>query len=105
MKPKEDTLFEDKETIINHSEYHIGEWAEVYTTDKVVMRRFEKFCKDHPDYGKVIKDDKYSMTFSVHPKSASLYPFAPRKVTMSDKRKQELAEHMRTLREKQKTAE
>lgn len=101
MKFKEDCLFEDKETIINYCEYHIGEWAEVYTTDKVIMRRFEKFCKEHPEYGKLIKEDKYSMTFSVHPKSASLYPFAPRKFNMTEEKKEKLRQSMLQLREKQ----
>lgn len=100
MKPKYDTLFEDKETIINFSEYHLGAWAEVYTTDKVVMRRFEKFCKEHPDYGRLVKEDQYSMTFSVHPKSASLYPYAPRKNTLSEEHKKALAERMRAIRKK-----
>lgn len=101
MQPKIDMLAEDTETIINYSKYHIGEWAEVYTTDKVVMRRFEKFCNEHPEYGKLIKEDKYSMTFSVHPKSASLYPLAPRKIVLSEERRQELSDRLKRIRESQ----
>lgn len=89
---------EDTETIINYSKYHIGEWAEVYTTDKLVMKRFEKFINEHPDRGRLIKEDKYSMTFSVHPKCASLYPRAPKRVEMSEERKKILADRMRSLR-------
>lgn len=102
MKPKYDTMFEDRETVINYCQYHIGEWAEVYTTDKVIMRRYEKFCKEHPDYAKVIKEDKYSMTFSVHPKAVGLYPRAPKKSNMTEERKKELAEQMNSVRAKRK---
>lgn len=79
MTPKVDMLLEDTETVINYSKFQIGDWAEVYSTDKLVMKRFEKFCNEHPDYCKLIKEDKYSMTFSIDPKCASLYPKAPRK--------------------------
>ena len=98
---KVDMPIEDQETIINISKYHIGDWAEVYTTDKNVMKRFLKFCEKHSDYGKVIKDDKYSMTFSVHPKCASLYPYAPRKVVLTDEQLEERRERMRILRASQ----
>ena len=100
MIKKVDVLFEDQETIINYAKHVIGEWAEVYTTDKVVMKRYEKFCKEHPEYARVIKDDKYSMTFTVHPKCASVYPKAPRKVEMSDERKEALREQLRSLKNK-----
>lgn len=100
MKAKDEISLEDIETIINYSKYNVGEWAEVYTTDKIVMKRFEKFCQEHPDYGKVLKDDRYSMTFSVHPKCASIYPHAPRTVLLTDEQKAELAERMKAAREK-----
>ena len=98
MTPKEVILQEDRETVINYSKYHIGDWAEVYTTDKDVMKRFEKFCKEHPDYGRLVKEDKYSMTFSVHPKSASLYPHAPRKVVLSEEQRKVLVERLASHR-------
>lgn len=100
MQPKEDTMFEDRETVINYCQYHIGEWAEVYSTDKTVMRRFEKFCNEHPEYGRLIKEDKYSMTFSIHPKCASLYPKAPRKVKYSEEYRQELRNRLEAARNK-----
>ncbi len=100
MVKKVDMPLEDQETIINYSKYHLGEWCEVYTTDKVVMKRYEKFCKEHPEYARVIKDDKYSMTFTVHPKCASVYPKAPRKVKMSEERKETLREQLRNLKNK-----
>ena len=89
---------EEAETVINFSKGQIGDWAEVYTTDKPVMKRFEKFVTKHPDYGRLLKEDKYSMTFSVHPKSASLYPKAPRTVVMTEERKQALADRLREAR-------
>jgi predicted DNA binding protein len=100
MTEKYETMLEDKETVINFCEHHIGEWAEVYTTDKVVMRRFEKFCKEHSEYGRLIKEDKYSMTFSVHPKCASLYPYAPRKTNLTDEQKRIIAERLKQGRNK-----
>lgn len=99
MLEKYDCTMEDKETVINYCQYHIGDWAEVYTTDKVVMRRFEKFCKDHPDYGKVIREDELSMTFSVHPKCV-LYPRAPRKVSMTEEKREMLRENLNRIRNK-----
>ena len=88
MKKKVDTMSEDKETIINFSEYHLGEWAEVYTTDKLVMARYQKFCKQHPDMAKIIKDDKYSMTFSVHPKCAGIYPKAIVRMNLTEEQRE-----------------
>ena len=81
---------EDTETTINYNKFTLGDWAEVYTTDKTIMKRFEKFCQKHPDYAKLVKEDKYSMTFSVHSKCASLYPRAPRKVNMTEEKLEEL---------------
>ena len=89
---------EEQETIINYAKFGIGEWAEVYTTDYTIMKRYEKFCKTHPDYAKILKKDKYGMTFSVHPKCASLYPRAPRQTSISEERRQELKERMVQIR-------
>lgn len=94
MKEKVDIKADECETVINYSRYHIGDWAELYTTDKGVMKRVEKFCEKHPDYGKLICEDKYSMTFSLHPKCASLYPRAPRKMAMTDEARKLLADRM-----------
>lgn len=98
MKEKVVMMAEDTETVINYCKFHIGEWAELYTTDKQVMKRIEKFCKNHPEYGKLIKEDKYSMTFSMHPKCASLYPRAPRKMNFTEDQKRELAERLAKTR-------
>lgn len=92
-------LAEDTETIINFCKYHIGEWAEVYTTDKVVMKRYEKFMEKYPDVCKVIKEDKYSMTFSVHPKCAGIYPHAPRRTNISAEQMKINTERLQKLRE------
>lgn len=94
-------LAEDTETIINFSKYHIGDWAELYTTDKIVMKRYEKFCEKHPDVCKLISEDKYSMTFSVHPKCAGIYPRAPRKSHFTPEQQLENVERLKRYREKQ----
>lgn len=100
MKKKVDVPFDSQETIINYSKFQIGEWAEVYTTDKVVMKRYDKFCSNHPEYSKVIAEDNMSMTFSVHPKCATLFPRAPRNVTMTEEQKELLRERMKNIRKK-----
>lgn len=84
MDYKENVPDIENETVINYSRGGIGPWAEMYTTDKSVMKRYEKFSKEHPEYATLIREDKYSMTFSVHPKCASLYPRAPRHLVLSD---------------------
>ena len=91
-------LAEDVETVINYSKYHLGEWAEVYTTDKVVMKRYEKFSNSHPELCKLIKEDKYGMTWSVDPRCVSLYPRAPRKgPKLSEEHKQINIQRLRGL--------
>ena len=72
-------LAEDTETTWNYSKFHIGDWPEMYTTDKTMMRRYEKFAQKYPDHCRLIKEDKYSMTFVIHPKCMGIYPRAPRK--------------------------
>ena len=89
---------DEVETIINFSSTQIGSWAEVYTNDRYVMKRYEKFRKEHPEYATLIKEDDYSMTYSVHPKCASLYPRAPKKMNLTqeqiEQRKLQLAKYM-----------
>ena len=70
---------EDIQTSFLYCPYHIGKWAEVDTTDKTIMRRYEKFAEQHPDLCTLIREDKYSMTFSADPRCIGLYPKAPRK--------------------------
>ncbi len=70
---------EETETIWNYSKSCIGEWVETYTTDKVIMRRYEKFAHKHPEHCKLIKEDQYSMTFMIDPKCMGVNPRAPRK--------------------------
>lgn len=97
MLEKYNMQLDETETVINYSKYHIGDWAEVYTTDKTVMKRYEKFAQQHPDYCRLLKEDKYSMTFSVHPKSASLYPRAPRKLNLTEEQRLAAAERFKQL--------
>lgn len=79
MVEKIGTALEDKETVFNKSQYHIGDHWEIYTTDIVDMRRYEKLALKYPDEVKILKDDKYSMTFSVPLKWVRVS--APRKMT------------------------
>ena len=100
MTEKVVMLAEDTETTINFSKANIGDWAEVYTTDKNVMKRYDKFAKAHPEYCRLVKEDKYSMTFSADPKCASYYPRAPRKVNYTEEQKRLLAERLAAVRNK-----
>lgn len=53
------------------------------------MKRYEKFMNKYPKVCKLIREDKYSMSFSVHPKCAGIYPRAPRKgPTLTEDQKQ-----------------
>lgn len=90
---------EDRETVINYSPYHAGEWCELYTTDRTIMRRYEKFAEQHPDYCKLLKEDKYSMTFSVHPRCV-LHPHAPRKVSFTEEQLKAMTERLQNARNK-----
>lgn len=103
MKEKISIPEEEIETTWNYSKVGIGPWAEMYTTDKSMMKRYEKFALKYPDRCKILKDDQYSMTFSIDPKCFGFYPRAPRIVNMTDERKQELAERMRKARESKTT--
>jgi len=100
MKPKDYIAQDETETIINFSKYQIGEWAEVYTSDRNVMKRFEKFAEKHPDHCKLIREDNYSMTFSIHPKCAAIYPKAPRKVVFTEEQKAALRDRLQSSRTK-----
>ena len=93
---------EEQETVINYSKFGIGEWAELYTTDTVVMKRYEKFGAKRPDYCKLLKKDNYSATFSVHPKCVGIYPKAPRQTNLTEERRKELQDRMSQIRSKKK---
>lgn len=100
MTEKVAMLAEDTETVINFSRHNIGDWAEVYTTEKPVMKRYEKFTKNHPEYARLIKEDKYSMTFSVDPRCAAYFPRAPRRLNYTDEQKRLLTERLAAARNK-----
>ena len=100
MTEKVPMIAEDVETIWNYSKYHLGEWPEMYTTDKVMMKRYEHFSQRYPDYCKLLKEDKYSMTFTVHPKCMGVYPRAPRKgPALTEEQKQANRERLQKSRE------
>ncbi len=86
------------ETVWNYSRYHIGEWIEMYTTDKMMMRRYEKFAQKYPDHCKIVKEDKYSMTFTIDPKCMGT-PRIPRKgPTLTEEQKQANRERLQRFR-------
>ncbi len=100
MKEKVRIQFGETETVWNYSKYHIGDWVEMYSTDKVIMRRYEKFAEKYPDYCKLIKEDKYSMTFTIDPKCmGGLKPKAPRKgPVLTEEQKQANKERLENKR-------
>ncbi len=99
MMDKVNLKAEETETIWNYSKYHIGDWIEMYTTDKILMKRYEKFSRKYPDYCKVIKDDRYSMTFTIHPKCMGFYPKVPRKApVLTEEQKQANRERLEKIR-------
>jgi len=89
------------ETTINHSP---GHWAEVYTTDPKVIGRYMKLCESNPELFKIIEQTEYSVIFSVHPKHASLYPKAPRKVNYTEEQRQALRDRLSAVRESSQDA-
>lgn len=103
MTEKITMLAEDTETIWTYCKFHIGDWVELYTTDKTMMRRYESFSQEYPDHCKLIKEDKYSMTFSLDPKCMGFYPRVPRKgPVLTDEQKQENRERLENLRKQKK---
>ena len=99
MTEKVTMLAEDTETIWNYSKYHIGKWVEMYTTDKTVMRHYEAFSIKYPDHCKLVKEDKYSMTFIIHPACMGVKPRAPRKApVLSEEQRQANRERLENAR-------
>lgn len=98
MTEKVTMTAEDTETTINYSKFLFGDFAELYTTDKAVMKRVENFCNKHPEYGRLVKEDKYSMTFLLHIKCASIYPKAPRKCNYTEEQRQALRDRLKAYR-------
>ena len=89
MTEKVSMLAEDTETVWNYCKYHIGDWVEMYTTDRVMMRRYEQFSQKYPDHCKLVREDKYSMTFTIDPKCMGIKPKVPRKgPTLTSEQKQ-----------------
>ena len=99
MEEKVAMLAEDTETVWNYCKFHIGAWVEMYTTDKVLMRRYEAFAQKFPDHCKLIKEDKYSMMFTIDPACMGFKPRAPRKgPVLTEEQKQAHREHLEKLR-------
>ena len=99
MTEKIPMIAEDVETIWNYSKYHLGEWPEMYTNDKTMMKRYEHFSQRYPDYCKLIKEDQYSMTFSIDPACMGIKPRVPRKgPALSEEQRKINAERLKYLR-------
>ena len=98
MKEKVYNLPEDTETIWTYCQYHIGDWIEMYTTDKVMMHRYEEFSRKYPDYCKLAEDTEYSMTFMIDPKCMGFKPKVPRKgPALSEEQKQANRERLERM--------
>lgn len=100
MTEKVPMLAEDTETTWNYSKYHFGNWVEMYTTDRVMMRRYEQFSQKYPDHCKLIGENRYSMTFSIDPVCMGLKPRAPRKApALTEDQKQANKERLESIRQ------
>ena len=87
------------ETVWNYSKYHIGEWVEMYSTDKIMMRRYEQFAQKYPDHYKLLKEDRYSMTFIIDPQCMGFKPRTPRKGPMlTEEQKRINSERLKKMR-------
>jgi hypothetical protein len=91
---------EEKETIIRFDDS--SNIATVYTCNKSLMIKLQKFCDNNPDTYKLIesKSDNYSKTFEM---SKKLVSFRSKKVTkvMSDEQRQKLSENMKKMKQSQ----
>lgn len=74
MSEKVSVPADEKETVWNKSQHHIGKIIEVYTTDPSDMRKYIKLANKYPDSVHVLKDDKYGMTFSIPVKWLKVIP-------------------------------
>ena len=102
MLEKVSMLAEDSETIWNYCKFHFGDWVEMYTTDKVMMRRYEAFAQKYPEHCKLVKEDRYSMTFIIHPACMGVKPRAPRKgPVLSEEQRQANRERLENIRNRQ----
>lgn len=93
---------DDIETVINYAPSQIGKWPELYTTDKLIMKRYEKFMAKNPEECILLAEDKYSMTFSVHPKCIGIYPRALRKAHFTEEQQRANAERLARMNEKRR---
>lgn len=96
MIEKYRTALQDKETIYNKSQYHIGKNIEIYTTDQVDMRRLIKLHDQHPDECRILSDDHYGMSFSIPANWLKIR--APR--VLSAEQKKEISERLSAHRAK-----
>lgn len=83
-----------RETDIDH--VNGVEHCNVTTGDKVVKNRLAKLAKEHPDQVVLMADNAdSSVWYHVPWKWIQIRP--PRKINMSEERRQELAEKMRSM--------
>ena len=93
------TAAEDRETTWNKCVYHIGEVYEMYTTDKNDMQKALKLAKKYPNDVKIVKDDKYGMTFQFSMSGGSLFWRPKIRRTMTEEQKAQAREQLKTMRE------
>lgn len=91
----------ERETIINYNDEE--KIAEVYTCNKALMRKLDKFCISHPDTYKLIKQDDESKTYEFPKKLVSIRtPRPPSTRIMSDEQKQAARDRLAKMRENKK---
>ena len=99
MTPKKPITREETETVWSLT----CDGMELYTTDKVMMQRYEKFSKAHPEQCQLIKEDEYGMTFKMDPRCIGLKPRAIHKApALTEEQMAANAERLRAHRTKQK---
>lgn len=92
---KEITPIEEKETVWSKSVYTYGDVYEMYTTDKVDMQRAIKLAKKYPNDVKIVKDDKYGMTFTFSMTGGTLAWRPKQNRPMTEEQRQLYADRLR----------
>jgi hypothetical protein len=92
----------EKETITTSN--RLNKTAEIYTSDDVEMRYYDKLCEKYPEHYKVIKvdsegDEVISKNYLVAEKKLSRCKIPK---ILSEEQKNKLSQHMKKIRAKRK---